>query len=46
MGALGKEMSEALKIGKGAAVGQFMGTFAKLLVGMGIWLVVTIASFL
>ncbi|MFT4649460.1 MAG: hypothetical protein ACI87O_001826 [Planctomycetota bacterium] len=41
----GKDMSTALRIGRGAAWGQFLGTFAKLLVGISVWLLVSIASF-
>ena len=41
----GKDMPTALRIGRGAAVGQFVGTFAKLMVGAAVWLLVTVASF-
>ena len=42
----GQDMATSLRIGRGAAWGQFLGTFAKLLVGILVWLVVTIASFI
>jgi len=41
----GQDMGTALRIGRGAAVGQFLGTFAKAVVGVAVWLLVTIASF-
>ncbi len=42
----GKDLTAAFRIGRGAAWGQFMGTLAKLIVGIVVWLLVTVASFL
>jgi len=51
-GALGFEMAlgkkklvESVSIGKGAAIGRFWGTIAKLTVGVMIWGICTVAAF-
>ncbi len=42
----GQDLTTAFQIGRGAAWGQFMGTLLKLIVGILVWLLVTVASFL
>lgn len=41
----GKKLVESMKIGKGAAVGRFWGTIAKLTVGVAIFLISAVAAF-
>lgn len=41
----GKQVGHAVQIGRGAAVGRFWGTVAKLTVGVAMWLTATVAAF-
>lgn len=41
----GKKLVDSVKIGKGAAIGRFWGTMAKLTVGLAIFLVSAVAAF-
>jgi uncharacterized protein YqgC (DUF456 family) len=41
----GRPMRESLKSGLGAGVGRFMGTVGKLVCGVAIWVIVTVAAF-
>lgn len=41
----GQELEPAVRSGVGAGVGRFFGTVAKLVVGVGIWVVAAVAAF-
>ena len=41
----GKEMRQSVRLGFGAGLGQFLGTTAKFVIGIAIWLTITIAAF-
>jgi len=41
----GRELEPAVRSGIGAGVGRFFGTVAKLVVGIGIWVVAAVAAF-
>ena len=41
----GRDMRPSLKAGLGAGVGRLAGTVAKLILGIGIWLIVAVAAF-
>ena len=41
----GRELEPAVRSGMGAGIGRFFGTVAKVIVGIGIWVVATVAAF-
>ncbi len=41
----GQDLSSAMRAGRGAAKGQITGTFLKLAMGTGVWVLLTVASF-
>jgi len=41
----GRRIQESVHLGLGTGIGQFLGTTAKIVVGVLIWLTVTIAAF-
>lgn len=41
----GRELEPAVRSGLGAGVGRFFGTVAKLVVGVGIWIIAAVAAF-
>jgi uncharacterized protein YqgC (DUF456 family) len=43
--AAGRKMESAIEVGRGAFVGRLLGTLYKLILGVAMWIVATVASF-
>ncbi|HPF12657.1 MAG TPA: DUF456 family protein [Planctomycetota bacterium] len=41
----GQDLRSAFRAGRGAAIGQVTGTFLKLMLGVSVWVLLTVASF-